>query len=455
VSGTARDISDRKALEARLEHEATHDPLTGLPNRTLLLDRLEMAMGRAHRQHRPLAVLFLDLDHFKVVNDSLGHSTGDQLLSAIAARLTDHLRPGDTVARFGGDEFVIICEELSGPEEAEEIASRIAASVAESLWIGDSEVYVTASVGIALASELHHTPEQVLRDADAAMYQAKARGRSRHEVFDSRLRTRALDRLEVESALRRALVRHELRVHYQPVFDLATGAVTGVEALLRWEHPQRGLLLPAEFLRVAEESGLVVPVGSWVMRQACRQIQRLRVEVPGYDNLQVAVNLSARQIGHPYLVDELAKVLADTSVGPDTLVLEITESVLMDDVPANGETLRRLKDLGVRLAIDDFGTGYSSLAYLRRFPVDVLKVDRSFVSGLGVDPEDAAITNAVITLSHTLGLVAIAEGVESPLQRDELIRLGCDQAQGFLLGRPMNPADLADFLIRQGPPPQP
>lgn len=451
ISVSARDISDRKALEARLEHEATHDPLTGLPNRTLLLDRLEMAIGRARRQRRRLAVLFLDLDHFKVVNDSLGHSTGDQLLAAVAARLTDHMRPGDTVARFGGDEFVVVCEEIESIYEVQEIAQRIALAVSEPLWIAESEVFVTASIGIALASDLHQTPEQLLRDADAAMYQAKAKGRSRHEVFDSRLRTRALDRLEVESALRRALVRHELRVHYQPCFALDTGKVTGVEALLRWDHPQRGLLLPAEFLGVAEETGLIVAIGTWVAHQACRQMERLRHELPAYEGLQVAVNLSARQIGHPNLVDEIAKVLTETGARPDTLVLEITESVLMDDVPTNATTLRKLKALGVSIAIDDFGTGYSSLAYLRRFPIDILKVDRSFVNGLGADPEDAAIANAVITLAHTLGMEALAEGVENEVQRSELIRLGCDQAQGFLLGRPMSAADLTDFLVNRQP----
>ncbi len=450
ISVNARDISDRKALEARLEHEATHDPLTGLPNRTLLLDRLDVAIGRARRQHRRLAVLFLDLDHFKVVNDSLGHSTGDQLLAAVAARLTDHVRPGDTVARFGGDEFVVVCEEVESIYEVEEIAGRIATAVAEPVWIGEAEVFVTSSVGIALASDLHLTPEQLLRDADAAMYQAKEKGRNRHEVFDSRLRTRALDRLEVENSLRRALVRHELRVHYQPCFDLQTNAVVGVEALLRWEHPQRGLLLPAEFLRIAEETGLVVPVGAWVLHQACRQMQRLRTELPEFADLGVAVNLSARQITHPYLVDEVAKAIEDTGTRPDTLMLEITESVLMDDITTNVSTLRRLKDLGVSLAIDDFGTGYSSLAYLRRFPVDLLKVDRSFVNGLGSDPEDAAIVQTVITLAHTLGLEALAEGVESPLQQDELRRLGCNQAQGFLLGRPMSIADLTDFLVARG-----
>jgi diguanylate cyclase (GGDEF)-like protein/PAS domain S-box-containing protein len=446
VSITARDMSERKALEARLQHQATHDPLTGLPNRILLLDRLEMAMARSHRSHSRLAVLFLDLDHFKVVNDSLGHGTGDELLAILATRLSEQVRPGDTVARFGGDEFVIVCEDLSGTGEAEEIAQRIAESMSESAWIGGSEVFVTASVGIAIVDDLHQVPDQVLRDADAAMYQAKARGRARYELFDPRFRTKALDRLETENALRRALTRSELRVHYQPVFDMATERVVGVEALLRWEHPDRSLLLPSEFLGVAEESGLIVPIGEWVMRTACEQSRRLTELFGPAGELDVAVNLSARQVANPRLVDQITEIIATTGVDPALLTLEITESILMDDVVQSNETLGRLKALGIGLAIDDFGTGYSSFAYLQRFPVDVLKVDRSFVSGLGAEPGDAAITEAIVTLCHTLGLVAVAEGVETEQQYRELERIGCDRVQGFWKSRPLRPEALEDLI---------
>ncbi|HEX9992592.1 MAG TPA: PAS domain S-box protein [Acidimicrobiales bacterium] len=457
VSSVTRDISERKAFEARLEHQATHDPLTGLPNRTLLLDRLEMALARAKRLGSAVAVLFLDLDHFKVVNDSLGHGLGDRLLVAISRRLQGTLRPGDTVARFGGDEFVILCEEIDREEDAVAIAERVDRVVSGPFVVDDAEVFVTVSVGIAFSTPPGSggrgappsDPEALIRDADAAMYRAKARGRARYEVFDAAMRERAVERLDIEGALRRALDRHELRLYFQPAVSVGDGRVWGFEALLRWEHPERGILLPGEFLAVAEETGLIVPIGDWVLHQACSQAARWHEDHPDRP-LTVAVNLSSRQLTHPSLVDDVRGVLALTGLDPSTVVLEITESALMDDVSATEAALRALKGLGVRLAVDDFGTGYSSLSYLRRFPVDVLKVDRVFVAGLGQNPEDSAIVTAVITLAHTLGLSAVAEGVETPGQLAELRHLHCDYAQGFHLARPV-PAAAVDELLATFP----
>ena len=445
VSGIARDMSERSEFEAKLEHQATHDPLTGLPNRTLLLDRLGVAVGRAERSGRPVAVLFIDLDHFKVVNDSLGHTYGDRLLITIADRLAEVLRPGDTVARFGGDEFVLLCEDLADGDEASAIAERVAAAVSAPVTVDDIEVFVSASIGIAIGRGIRTDPEDLLRDADSAMYQAKDRGRSRAEVFDSQMRTRAIDRLELETSLRRAIERHELRVAYQPQFSLDTGRPVGFEALLRWEHPERGLLLPADFLPIAEEARLILPIGIWTARQACRVLGKAQ-SLPGHRGLSVAVNLSARQLADPHLPDHIAAILDETAVEPDSVQFEITESVLMEDVEDSQRELQRLRALGVHIAVDDFGTGYSSFAYLRRFPVDVLKVDRSFVDGLGTEAEDSAIVAAVVNLAHTLGMRAVAEGVETVEQLAELRRLGCDQAQGYLLGRPMSDAALLELL---------
>jgi diguanylate cyclase (GGDEF)-like protein/PAS domain S-box-containing protein len=445
-SGVLHDISERKGFESRLAHQATHDPLTGLPNRTLLLERLEEAVQRAARRQSRVAVLFLDLDHFKVVNDSLGHGLGDRLLVAMAERLRDALRPGDTVARFGGDEFVVLCEDLMHREDATAIARRVTDAVSGAFTIGDREVFVGVSIGIAFAEQGGVEPATLISDADAAMYQAKAKGRARWEVFDSAMRKSAVDRLDIENSLRRAIDRRELRVHYQPIIALDSGTIRGVEALLRWEHPERGLLGPGEFITVAEETGLIVPIGAWVLDAACRQVQRWQAMIPGAAHLSVAVNLSGRQLSHPSLVAEVAAVLEETGIDPYRLELEITESVLMDDVAASEDTLVALRSLGVRLGIDDFGTGYSSMSYLRRFPVDVLKVDRSFVDGLGSDPSDSAIVAAIVTLAHTLGLRAVAEGVETDEHLAELRRLGCDFAQGFLMARPCSGDDLASLL---------
>jgi diguanylate cyclase (GGDEF)-like protein/PAS domain S-box-containing protein len=452
LSMVARDISERKRFESRLQDQATHDELTGLPNRTLLVDRLRMALSRSRRTGAGVGVLFCDLDHFKVVNDSLGHPAGDRLLVDTASRLVEALRPGDTVARFGGDEFVVLCEGLNDQGDAELVAERVRALVDRRYEVEDAEIFMTVSTGIAYTEDPEATPEDLIRDADAAMYQAKGGGRARAVVFDQRMREAAVHRMATENALHRALDRHELRVHYQPEIDLRTGSIVGVEALLRWEHPQRGLLGPDEFIRVTEETGLIVPIGRWVVEQACRQLTRWQAEYPvAADDLFVGVNLSARQLGRRALVAEVAAVLDDTGLDPARLHFEITESVLMDDVERSSEQLHQLHELGVCLIVDDFGTGYSSLSYLSRFPVDLLKVDRSFVRGLGFDPTDTAIVRAVITLAHNLGLRAVGEGVERTEHLDALRSLGCDLAQGFLLGRPQPGHAVGELLDRTRP----
>jgi diguanylate cyclase (GGDEF)-like protein/PAS domain S-box-containing protein len=448
-SGVMRDISERKEFEFRLAHQATHDPLTGLPNRVLLLDKLTTVLERAHRRHSSVAVLFLDLDHFKVVNDSLGHRFGDQLLVGIAERLAKALRPGDTIARFGGDEFVLLCEDLDDPSDAVAIARRVERALEAPFVLEGSDIYVGVSIGIAFSGPDSNEAETLIRDADAAMYRAKEKGRARYEVFDSAMRDSAVDRLEIENALRRSLDRRELRAYYQPIIDLGSGRIAGCEALVRWEHPERGLLQPSDFITIAEETGLIVPIGGWVLAHACRQVQRWEAEYPATSDLVVTVNLSGRQLAHPRLVAEVEQVLRETGIDPGRLDLEITESVLMDDVDMSAETLRRLKALGVKLVVDDFGTGYSSLSYLRQFPVDGMKVDRSFVDGLGSDPGDSAIVAAIVNLAHTLGLQAIAEGVETDDQLRALRELGCDSAQGFYVTRPL-PADaFLELLLRQ------
>jgi diguanylate cyclase (GGDEF)-like protein/PAS domain S-box-containing protein len=449
-SGVMRDISERKAFEDQLAHQATHDPLTGLPNRILLLDELGDALARAHRHHRSVAVLFLDLDHFKVVNDSLGHGLGDRLLVSIARRLSAALRPGDTVGRFGGDEFVLICEQIEEPADAVAVARRVEHALSRPFEVDDAEIYVGVSVGISISEDTSRDPETLIRDADAAMYRAKEKGRARYEVFDSAMRASAVDRMDIENALRRSLDRRELRIHYQPIVELTSGRIQGVEALLRWEHPDRGLLLPGEFITIAEETGLIVPMGRWVLEQTCRQLQRWAAEHPETARLVATVNISGRQLSHPRLVPEVEAVLQDTGIDPSRLDLEITESVLMDDVEMSAATLQRLKALGVRLVVDDFGTGYSSLSYLRQFPVDAMKVDQSFVYGLGTDPGDSAIVAAIVSLAHTLGLQAVAEGVETPQQLVELRALACDYAQGFYMARPLTGDALLD-LIRSDP----
>ena len=441
------DITDRKRAEQQLAHQALHDPLTGLSNRVLLLDRLQQALARSRRSESPLGVLFLDLDRFKVVNDTLGHGAGDDLLVEVAARLQAAVRALDTVARFGGDEFAVLCEGLVNDEEARIVAERIAAVVAAPYTVGGREMTVTASIGIAIvnATDAGIDPESVLRDADAAMYRAKDRGGDRHEVFDGALRERLLQRLGIEEGLRNAVERGELRLYYQPEMSLRNGETTGVEALLRWEHPERGLLAPGEFLPVADETGLIVPIGQWVLTEACRQLRAWSAAHPQLGSMIMWVNLSTRQLTQPDVVDVVASVLAETGVDPRCLGIEITESTFMD-VDTVGPVLADLKALGVQLAVDDFGTGFSSMNYLKKFPVDVLKVDRSFVAGLGRDAGDSAIVAAVIGLAHSLGLAAIAEGVETYEHLAALHSLGCDRAQGFYFSRPV-PASVMEAQL--------
>ncbi len=438
---------ERKAFEDRLAHQSMHDPLTGLPNRLLFLDRLGLAVARCRRTRSQVAVLFLDLDRFKNVNDGLGHDAGDELLVAVARRLEAMLRPGDTVARFGGDEFTILCEDLpaeSAAERSMEIAHRLLGVVSQPFVVRGTDTFVGASIGIAHASNGDERPEELLRNADAAMYHAKEGGRGRVDVFDETMRARALARHATENALHRALERGELRVFFQPVVALADARCVGAEALVRWQHPERGLIAPAEFVPLAEETGLVGELGAWVLAEAASHAAKWQI---GRDRgFLVSVNLSARQLAQPDLAERAAEVIDRTGVDPSNLCFEITESVLMDDADSVISVIERVRDLGVRLAIDDFGTGYSSLGYLKRFPIDIVKIDRSFVAGLGTDAGDVAIVSAVIGLAHALGLRVVAEGVETEEQLSELVMLGCDEAQGYFFAPPQPVQDLQDLL---------
>jgi diguanylate cyclase (GGDEF)-like protein/PAS domain S-box-containing protein len=450
------DITERKASGEALAHQAIHDPLTGLPNRMLFVDRLGRDLSRAGGMHPRVAVLFLDLDRFKVVNDSLGHSAGDRLLVAVADRLSSAMRQDDVVARFGGDEFVVMCQNVTSIEAAELTAERLASVIAKPFALVEGEVFVTASIGIALSDGQNETPETLLRNADAAMYRAKENGRDRAEVFDTPTHHRAVDDLRTDTALHRAIERGELRMHYQPVLDLVRGRLTGFEALIRWQHPERGLVPPSEFIPLAEETGLIVPLGMWALEEACRQATRWHAASADGTRVSISVNLSPRQLTEPSLPNEVARVLSETRIHADSVWLEITESTLMRDAESALSGLSALRALGLHLSVDDFGTGYSSLAYLERLPVESLKIDRSFVAGVGERADSTAITTAIVNLARGLNLMTIAEGIEQPKQLERLRAMECDRGQGYLLGPP-RPAEFygADPLqairVRRGP----
>lgn len=446
IVGALVDITQRRDIENQLKHQAFHDALTGLPNRALFMDRLAHALETRRRRKTKLAVLFLDLDRFKNVNDSLGHDIGDQLLKEAASRLHECLRVGDTVARLGGDEFTILMEDIQSEGDAIMIAERVAETLREPFTVQEHELFVTTSVGIAISHALNDTPDDLLRDADVAMYRAKHKGRAQFEVFDPDMNARALERLTIETDLWQAINREEMRVFYQPKFEIKTEKIVGFEALVRWQHPRFGMISPAEFIPLAEETGLILQIGRWVLVQALKQGHRWQEQTG--DPLEMSVNLSARQLTQPNIILEIADALEETKFPPEKLILEITESVVMADPEAAIRTLRELRALGVKIAIDDFGTGYSSLAYLKRFPVDILKIDRDFIQKLGVAEADFAIVRAIITLARALNLSVTAEGIETSAHLINLKNLECDRGQGYFFSRPLHTDAAGELLAR-------
>jgi PAS domain S-box-containing protein len=462
------DVTELKQAQEKLLHDAFHDSLTSLPNRALFLDRLERTVARAkrHKDYK-FAVLFIDLDRFKVVNDSLGHEAGDQLIVQVATRILQSLRledvisrpvpapvgqefvtKDDTLARLGGDEFTVLLDDLRSPTDSIRVASRIQKAFEKPFNIAGQEIYTTASVGIAASSQVYESAADVLRDADIAMYRAKAQGKARCEVFDQEANDRAIGRLKLETDLRRALERDEFCVYYQPIVSLADGNITGFEALLRWDRPGVGIVPPAEFIGVAEEMGLIVYVGSWVLRRACEQARKWSQADLSAQPLTMSVNVSGRQFKQADFVEQVDKILRETQVDPGTVKLEITETVTMDNAERTISVLKALKNLGVQLSIDDFGTGYSSLSYLRRFPMDTLKIDRSFIQNLPTNRENLEIVKTILSLARNLGMSVVAEGAETAEEIEHLKALDCDFGQGYFFSRPVD-SETADRLVRK------
>jgi diguanylate cyclase (GGDEF)-like protein len=442
-------LAERVEAQIRdLSHQAFHDGLTGLPNRALFLDRLEHALARAQRQGPSVVVIFLDLDNFKVFNDTLGHNAADELLSAVGERLRGALRGPDTLARLGGDEFTVLLEDASGLEDALGAVHRIQSTLQEPFTVGGKELFTTASIGITLGDS-RSGAELLVREADLAMYRAKANGKARYEIFDATMSAQLEARLGLETDLRRALERNEFRLQYQPIIDLSSGLVDGVEALVRWEHPQRGLVAPFDFIPLAEETGLIVPIGRWVLTEACRQASEWQAVAA--HPLTVSVNLSARQLMDGDLPSDVAEALRESGLDAGLLKLEVTETTLIEDAEATLAKMDSIRALGVEFVIDDFGVGYSALSYVKRFPFQEVKIDKTFVDGLASDnPQDSAIVEAVASFARALGLRVTGEGIEEERQAARLSDLGCDYGQGYLFSRPLSPPDMTPFLLSQG-----
>lgn len=447
-----REVTERKIVEEQLRRNAFHDSLTGLPNRLLFMERLTQTVERATEDESyHFALLFLDLDRFKVINDSLGHLVGDQLLVAIARRLEGCLKQEDMVARLGGDEFTILLEGIEHDGDAEKIAERVQQALSAPFNLSGHEIFTSASIGIMLSSTEFDRPEDLLRGADIAMYRAKAQGKARYEVFDTDMHTQVVALMQLENDLRKAVERQEFELYYQPIVALATGRITGFEALVRWQHPEQGIISPAKFVPIAEETGLVLPLGHWVLREACRQLKKWQDQFASDPPLTISVNLSGRQFSQPCLIDQVRKILSDTGVNAHCLKLEITESAIMENTKSAMDMLLQLKAMGIQLSVDDFGTGYSSLGYLYRFPMDVLKIDQSFVSRVDIDGEKLELVRTIITLAWNLGMDVVAEGVETTKQLAQLKALKCEYAQGYLFSEPL-PRNGAEKLISHSQP---
>jgi diguanylate cyclase (GGDEF)-like protein len=444
LAGSLTDITARKTTEERLLHDAMHDVLTGLPNRAYFLDQLRRSIQRLKRHSDYWnAVLFIDLDRFKLVNESFGHAAGDQLLIETARRLETSLRPQDTVARFGGDEFAILLDDIKLEEDAIRVADRVQTTMSQPFYLQNQEVFTSASIGIVVNIGNYERAEDLLRDSDTALYEAKANGRNRHQTFDANMRMRNLALLQLETDLRRALERQEFEVYYMPIVSLPSGTIASLEALVRWHHPERGMILPNDFIPHAEENGLIVPINDWVIRTACNQLKQWLPKPP---SLRVSVNLSARQLQNPNLPEQFRQIITEAGIDPRALQLELTESAAMQDFDLTIRILTELSDMGIMISLDDFGMRYSSLDYLKRFPVNTIKIDKSFIWDIPEDGEDAAITRTIISVGHLLNKIVVAEGVESPRQLDFLHQHQCDAVQGFLYSEPLNTAAITIML---------
>jgi diguanylate cyclase (GGDEF)-like protein/PAS domain S-box-containing protein len=447
MAGSQTDMTDRKSFEQRLRYDALHDSVTGLFNRMALTERLKFSIDRSRRRKDYLfAVLYLDLDRFKDVNDSLGHAMGDQLLMATARLLEAILRPTDAVARLGGDEFVILLDDINDISDATRVADRIHTGLRTTSLLDGHQLFISASIGIVLSTSGYNSPEDILRDADIAMYRAKSQGKDRFEIFDGMMRDRIMQRLALETELRMALERNEFRIHYQPILSLPDQQILGFEALVRWQNPSRGFLMPGDFIGVAEDTGLIIAMDRWVMRESIRQMQEWDRTLPGLPPLKLNVNISGKQVAQADLVEEVKLIIEETGWDARRLNLEITESAVMENYINTVEILAKLQMIGIQIQVDDFGMGYSSLSYLSRFPLNALKIDRSFVNALEKDSSNLKIVQAIVTMTHGLGMEVIAEGVENEAQLNQLSALGCESAQGYLIARPMDPDHVQALL---------